>query len=530
MGFSSTSNATPKKPWGLQWRSSIWFITTVVGFGITTDLLVYSIIIPVMPFQLEHLKYHNVSALTGWLLCAYSAGLVLSTIPIAIYSERSTSRRTPLILGLVALLGAQVLLMQAPNYPLMAVARTLQGISSSMVWIVGLALLCDTTPEKKVGRQLGIAMTGLSIGLLVGTPAGGSLYSRFGFRAPFIFGEICTAVDLILRSLVIERDEAMKWGYDPSVGHKLDPLATLEAPSSPQQSSGAIAAPGSNLPRPEPISEDSPTFNEPKPVITGDLRPPTAHALSTSDVSLVCKPLPLLSVISRLGQSPRAVAALAMSLIYGTVNSMQEPSLPLHLQSIWGYNPDQVGLVYLAALAPALVSSPLAGLLADRKGSDYLTCTCLFLALPWWVVLTLRKSIPLFVVSLAMQSFFVSGVVPPVTAELAAVSRNMQGVGYAHVYGAFNLAFGIGTAVGPILGGQIYGRARHGWTALCCITAALIVLCIVLAFCYTGADPLLAKVMRQYNWSQVSLEMRPLKAPSSKEQAASTDNLPAHHA
>jgi hypothetical protein len=39
--------------------------------GITTDLLVYSIIIPVMPFQLERLGYHNVSALTGWLLCAY---------------------------------------------------------------------------------------------------------------------------------------------------------------------------------------------------------------------------------------------------------------------------------------------------------------------------------------------------------------------------------------------------------------------------------------------------------------------------
>lgn len=37
----------------------------------------------------------------------------------------------------------------------------------------------------------------------------------------------------------------------------------------------------------------------------------------------------------------------------------------------------------------------------------------------------------------------------------------------------------------------------HGWTALCCITAAFIVICITLAFCYTGADPLLAKVMRQ---------------------------------
>lgn len=39
--------------------------------GVATDLLVYSIIVPVMPFQLERLGYHAVSALTGWLLFAY---------------------------------------------------------------------------------------------------------------------------------------------------------------------------------------------------------------------------------------------------------------------------------------------------------------------------------------------------------------------------------------------------------------------------------------------------------------------------
>lgn len=36
-----------------------------------TDLLVYSIVIPVLPFQLEHLGYTKVSSLVGWLLFAY---------------------------------------------------------------------------------------------------------------------------------------------------------------------------------------------------------------------------------------------------------------------------------------------------------------------------------------------------------------------------------------------------------------------------------------------------------------------------
>jgi predicted MFS family arabinose efflux permease len=47
----------------------------------------------------------------------------------------------PLILGLVLLIGSQVMFMEAPTYWLMCLARVLQGISSSVVWVVGLALL-----------------------------------------------------------------------------------------------------------------------------------------------------------------------------------------------------------------------------------------------------------------------------------------------------------------------------------------------------------------------------------------------------
>lgn len=516
MPFSSN-----RKPWGLRWRSSVWFITTVVGFGITTDLLVYSIIIPVLPFQLERLSYHKVSSLTGWLLCAYSAGLVLSTIPIAMHSERYSMRRMPLILGLLALIASQVMFMLAPNYAVMAVARVLQGISSSMVWIVGLALLCDTTPEKNVGRQLGIAMTGLSVGLLVGSPAGGVLYTRFGFRAPFIFASLCAVVDLFLRLLIIERDVALKWGYDPSEPTAVVMTEAPDASSIPDIQLASI-----------PIahvhgSTDIGTNEVEETIVSDKLEPPKAQKLSIAqkpitDPTLVRRATPLLSVVIRLSQSPRALVALTMSFVYGLVQSMQEPSLPLHLQSVWNFNSDRVGLAYLAAVLPALISSPLAGYYVDQVGSDYITCICLLLALPWWIVMTLRQSLPLFIFSLAAQSFFVSGVVAPVTTELASVSRKMAGVGYAHVYGAFNLAFGIGTAVGPVIGGQIYDRARHGWTALCCITAALIVICVTLAFCYTGANPLLVKVLR-HHYPIYAIRKNP------DEESSSTDDTSRTH-
>lgn len=57
------------------------------------------------------------------------------------YSERYDARKLPLIIGLIILLGSQIMLMEAPIYLVMCIARVLQGIGSSMVWVVGLALL-----------------------------------------------------------------------------------------------------------------------------------------------------------------------------------------------------------------------------------------------------------------------------------------------------------------------------------------------------------------------------------------------------
>ena len=43
--------------------------------GVTTDLLVYSLIVPIIPFQLEDLGYTGVSGLVGWLLFAYVSSM-----------------------------------------------------------------------------------------------------------------------------------------------------------------------------------------------------------------------------------------------------------------------------------------------------------------------------------------------------------------------------------------------------------------------------------------------------------------------
>ncbi|KAJ3557689.1 hypothetical protein NM688_g1336 [Phlebia brevispora] len=463
-------------PWGLKWRSSVWYITFIVGLGVTVDLLVYSIVIPVLPFRLEDLGYSGVSALVGWLLFGYSGGLVVSTPPIAALSEKYQNRKYPLIAGQIILIASQILLMEAPKYWVMILARVIQGISSSMIWVVGLALICDSVPENVVGRQLGIAMTGLSLGILIGPPVGGGLYTRFGFRGPFIFAIILTAADLIGRILIIERPEALRY---------LSGSHNFEAADQAQRhlAGGEKTTEAIEMQLVAKDSEQATTD------VQADLQPDV-----TSNVAGPIATLSLWAVFRKLMGSPRAVTVLLATLIYGIVYSSQEPAVPLYLQALWGLNSSKVGLIYLAAVIPTLFSSPLAGWWADRKGTEWITVASFVSSIPWWVLITIHSSLAFFIVMFAFESFFTSAVVSPLTAELAAVSRAHAGVGYAHVYGAFNLSYGIGATIGPIIGGQMYDHIKHGWTAICLLATGLLAVSSVMAICFTGAYPLLQRL------------------------------------
>lgn len=216
-----------------EWRSSVPFTTSVVALGIAFDSLNYNIVVSVFPFRLEALNYSHVSSLVGWLLFLYSAGLVISTPVIAIVSERRHSRRGVMIAGQFALVASQLLLMEASKFWVMCLGRLFEGISSAIILVAGLALICDRTPDKDIGGQLGVAMVGLPLGALVGPPVGGALYARWGYRAPFIFTILFTLVDFAGRVLIIEPPAEIGQRDDEEHNSKSDIAlaATQELPS-----------------------------------------------------------------------------------------------------------------------------------------------------------------------------------------------------------------------------------------------------------------------------------------------------------
>lgn len=126
-------------------------------------------------------------------------------------ADHTKSRRSPLLVGLLALAGATVLLCLGRTIGLLVVGRLLQGLSAAMVWSVGLALLVDTVGQKNIGEIMGYITISLTCAVLAGPLLGGVVYEEASYYAVFAMCFGLIGLDVFLRLVMIEKKVAARW-------------------------------------------------------------------------------------------------------------------------------------------------------------------------------------------------------------------------------------------------------------------------------------------------------------------------------
>src|SRR5689334_6248428 len=108
----------------MQVRESRIAAVALVTVATFTDLLAYSICVPVLPDFASRL---GASATTiGLLFASFGVTLLIVSIPMGAITDR-VGRRGPLVAGMVTLSGATALFAAAGTLPLLAAARMIQG-------------------------------------------------------------------------------------------------------------------------------------------------------------------------------------------------------------------------------------------------------------------------------------------------------------------------------------------------------------------------------------------------------------------
>jgi DHA1 family solute carrier family 18 vesicular amine transporter 1/2 len=159
-----------------------------------TDLLAYSIAVPVLPDLSARLGASP--TVIGLLFSSFGLTMLLVSIPMGTVSDR-IGRRAPMVLGLIVLAGSSVLFAFADSLAWLFAARMAQGVADAITWVVGLALIADLYGPQERGRITGLVMAGPGLAFMLGPSIGGWLYELGGIRLPFLAVAALCAIVLL---------------------------------------------------------------------------------------------------------------------------------------------------------------------------------------------------------------------------------------------------------------------------------------------------------------------------------------------
>ncbi|KAH8653234.1 MFS transporter-like protein [Tricladium varicosporioides] len=439
-------SAEGPRPIFLKFRSSTSLILSTVAIALFTDLFLFGLIIPILPFVLEDrvkIPQEELQKYTSILLAVYAGANVLFSLPVGIIADKLNARQVPFLLGLVSLLGSTVMLSMGRSIASLVVARVLQGISAATVWTIGLALMLDTVGSDRLGVTIGSIFSFVTIGELLAPVLGGIVYDKVGNGAVFGMGFVLLGVDFLLRMLLIEKKVARRYGL------KDDEDENINSPGIEDGISD---------------SEDSPLLNKKK---EEDL---SAYTFPLNP-SWLTTHLPILYTL----RHPRLLTAELVTLTQATILAVFDATIPLEAQSLFGFSSLNAGLLFIPLIAPSLISGPLLGKGVDKYGArPFATFSFWLLSIPLFC-LGLPKEITSFSVVLVLAGLGTSGIGSPGVVEASTVMEKFQrvdresgrgmfgeGGGYAQLYAVNSMVFSAGLTLGPLVAGVLREKIGFG--------------------------------------------------------------------
>jgi MFS family permease len=275
-----------------------------------------------------------------------------------------------LLLGFFSTAAATALLYLARNLWLLTLSRFLQGLSASVIYSVGFALLADTVGPDDIGQWMGFVIFSLNTGIMISPSLGGILYDNFGYESLFFAVFSLIGLDVLLRLIMIEKKDRSTF-RQPLVLSE-DAACAEYGTFQPENSSVGpkkqnLSMPAGTVPAPsEPVANSKSSAGDPL------LHSKQQAADSVDDLS---HPIPLITLL----KSPRILTDLYGAWVTVTVLVSFDAALAIFVEKQFDWGPTGGGLIFLAVTIP-IFTAPLAGKLADICPSRKLTA--------FWFILT----------------------------------------------------------------------------------------------------------------------------------------------
>ncbi|KAE9972877.1 hypothetical protein EG327_009353 [Venturia inaequalis] len=442
-----------------KFRSSKTFVLTTICVAMFTDGFVFGIVVPVFPYILQSkalVSDDKLQISTSALTAAFAISDFLAAPFCAWYVDHFRNRHVPWYVGLLLAIAGTMLFGITDNFWTFFVSRLLQGVSSAILYTVGLAVLVENTNKDEVGRYMGTAMSCNNFGIILSPLLGGIFYEKAGKYAVFVLMVGLTGIDITLRLMMKEQNSRLE--------------------TNPYHS--RISNPNER-PRLTPTNSSS-------HLITTTLSSSTKLSTGKHHTSPQIPGQARLAGIYKLIRSPRLLTALYGCFVNECIVASLCAVLPLFVHQTFHWTSLQAGCLFLAIAIPGL-AGPLAGLFADKFGARRVAISGFLLTTPSLTSLLLAKTDStrdkiLLCVFLSLTGSTIIFFLSPLGADVSAVADEISvesGMDmYASAFSLMNSALAAASIIGPLVVGWI--QEELGWTGTCIALGAI---------CFSGAIP-----------------------------------------
>lgn len=138
----------------------------------------------------------------GLLVTVFAGTVVLTAAPLSVLTRRY-SRKSLVIVVLIAFALANVLAALAPTYELLVGARVVGGLAHGLFWAVVGAYSAHLVPKHQLGRAIAITGGGGTAAFVLGVPLGTAVGNAVGWRLAFgIIAGIIVILTLVTAKLL----------------------------------------------------------------------------------------------------------------------------------------------------------------------------------------------------------------------------------------------------------------------------------------------------------------------------------------
>jgi MFS family permease len=159
---------------------------------------------PSLPLYLQQVLGANYRMVT-LIPVVFGVGRWIATLPTGYLLDR-VGRKTLMAAGLLTIAIADLLSVAATRFASFLAIRGVGGIGWAMFGTVATTLMVDRSARRRRGRAVSLLLMCESVGLFLGTVAGGGLYQSVGTASPFLSEAAC----MVLAALIV-----LSWRMPP---------------------------------------------------------------------------------------------------------------------------------------------------------------------------------------------------------------------------------------------------------------------------------------------------------------------------